>query len=64
MEANMKAVLTGTHTLNGHQACAEGALSAGCRFLGYYPIRPSFGIVERFIHRCSDVDGVFVQMED
>jgi 2-oxoglutarate ferredoxin oxidoreductase subunit alpha len=59
-----KAVLTGTHHLTGSQACAEGALSAGCRFLGYYPIFPSFDIVERFAERFSDVQGVLIQMED
>ncbi len=62
-EAN-QAVLTGTHDLTGSQACAEGGLSAGCRFLGYYPIFPSFDIVERFAERFSDVEGVLIQMED
>ena len=64
MEANTKTILAGKHTLSGHQACAEGALAAGGRFLGYYPIRPAFDIVKRYIQRCPDVDGVFVQMED
>jgi 2-oxoglutarate ferredoxin oxidoreductase subunit alpha len=59
-----QAVLTGTHHLTGSQACAEGALSAGCRFLGFYPIFPSFDIVERFAERFSDVQGVLIQMED
>jgi len=57
-------VQSGTHTLTGCQACAEGALSAGCSFLGYYPIHPSFDIVERYAERFSDVDGVLIQMED
>ena len=64
MKTRKEAVLTGTHTLTGSQACAEGALSAGCRFLGYYPIIPSFPIIERFAERFSDVDGVLIQMED
>ncbi len=64
MEEVNKAVLTGTHHLTGSQACAEGALSAGCCFLGYYPIFPSFDIVERLVERFSDVQGVFIQMED
>jgi 2-oxoglutarate ferredoxin oxidoreductase subunit alpha len=59
-----QAVLTGTHHLTGSQACAEGALSAGCRFLGYYPIFPSFEIVERFAERFSNVQGILIQMED
>ncbi|MBN2029481.1 2-oxoacid:acceptor oxidoreductase subunit alpha [bacterium] len=62
-ETNL-AVLTGSHDLTGSQACAEGGLSAGCRFLGYYPIFPSFDIVERFAERFSDVKGVLIQMED
>jgi len=64
LKADRKGILTGKHQLSGSQACAEGAFSAGCRFLGYYPIRPSFGVVERFIERCADGDGVFIQMED
>ncbi len=64
MEANTKAIFKGKHNLSGNQACAEGALAAGCLFLGYCPIRPSFGIVKRFIERCTEAGGVFVQMED
>jgi 2-oxoglutarate ferredoxin oxidoreductase subunit alpha len=64
MEVINKAVLTGTRQLTGSQACAEGALSAGCRFLGYYPIFPSFDIVERLAERFADVQGVLIQMED
>lgn len=59
-----QAVSAGTDLLTGSQACAEGALSAGCRFLGYYPIFPSFDIVERLAERFSDVQGVLIQMED
>jgi len=59
-----KAFLTGTHHLTGSQACAEGALSAGCRFLGYYPVFPSFDIVVRFAERIREVQGVLIQMED
>lgn len=64
MKKSNKAVLSGTHTLTGSQACAEGALSAGCSFLGYYPIIPSFDIVERYAERFSDINGVLIQMED
>ncbi len=64
LKADLKGVLTGKHHLSGYQACAEGALSAGCGFLGYCPIQPSFGIVERFIERCSEAGATFVQMED
>ena len=64
MKADQKGILTGKHQLSGYQACTEGALAAGCRFLGYCPIKPSFEIVHRFAERSSDVDGIFVQMED
>jgi 2-oxoglutarate ferredoxin oxidoreductase subunit alpha len=61
---NPKAVLTGTHKLSGNQACAEGAIAAGCRFLSSYPLPPSIEIIKRYTERAKDVDGVFIQMED
>ncbi|MDP7420858.1 MAG: 2-oxoacid:acceptor oxidoreductase subunit alpha, partial [bacterium] len=64
MKTDSGGVLTGTHRLSGNQACAEGALAAGCRFLGVYPIVPSLELVDRFARRCPDVDGAFIQMED
>ena len=64
MKAEPKGVLTGTYRLNGNQACAEGALSAGCRFLGAYPIVPSLEVIERFSQRCPEVGATFIQMED
>ncbi len=64
VKTNPKAVLTGTHKLNGGQACAEGALAAGCRFLSAYPISPSIGVIKRYTERAKDVDAVFIQMED
>ncbi|TAJ44620.1 2-oxoacid:acceptor oxidoreductase subunit alpha [Methanofollis fontis] len=48
----------------GNTACAEGALAAGCRFFGGYPITPSTEIAEHMARRMPKVDGVFVQMED
>ena len=59
-----KAVLTGTHFMSGDLACAEGALAAGCRFFGGYPITPATEISERMSRRLVEVGGVFVQMED
>ncbi len=64
MKDNPKAVLTGTHKLTGNQACAEGAIAAGCRFLSAYPLPPSIEIIKRYTERAKDVDAVFVQMED
>jgi 2-oxoglutarate ferredoxin oxidoreductase subunit alpha len=64
MKADSKGVLTGTHRLTGNHACAEGALSAGCRFLGVYPIMPALEVSERYLKRAKDIDAVFIQMED
>jgi 2-oxoglutarate ferredoxin oxidoreductase subunit alpha len=64
MRADSKGVLTGDHYLDGDQACAEGALAAGCRFFAGYPITPSTEIAERFAERIPEVGGVFIQMED
>ncbi len=50
--------------MNGDHACAEGALAAGCRFFGGYPITPSTEIAERLARRMPEVNGVFLQMED
>jgi len=58
------AVLTGEYFMTGDVACAEGALAAGCRFFGGYPITPATEIAERMAIRLSQVDGCFIQMED
>ncbi len=50
--------------LSGNEACAEGALAAGCRFFGGYPITPSSEIAEVLSHHLPEVGGVFIQMED
>ena len=38
MKADPAGVLTGVHYLDGDYACGEGAMAAGCRFVGGYPI--------------------------
>ena len=50
--------------LSGNQACALGAIAAGCRFFAGYPITPSSEVAERLARQLPEVDGVFVQMED
>ncbi|MFC1963610.1 2-oxoacid:acceptor oxidoreductase subunit alpha, partial [Chloroflexota bacterium] len=50
--------------VNGDVACAEGAISAGCRFFAGYPITPATEIAERMSERLPQVGGVYVQMED
>jgi 2-oxoglutarate ferredoxin oxidoreductase subunit alpha len=49
---------------SGNHASAEGALAAGCRFFGGYPITPSSEVAELMSKRLPLVDGTFVQMED
>ncbi|MBR9980628.1 MAG: 2-oxoacid:acceptor oxidoreductase subunit alpha [Desulfatitalea sp.] len=58
------AVLTGEHYMTGDEACAEGALAAGCRFFGGYPITPATEIAEHMSKRLPEVGGTFIQMED
>lgn len=64
LKSDPKGVLTGSHYLDGDFALAEGALAAGCRFFGGYPITPSTETAERFSERIPHVGGVFIQMED
>ena len=57
-------VLTGEYFMNGDFACAEGALAAGCKFFGGYPITPATEVAERMSARLPDVGGTYIQMED
>jgi 2-oxoglutarate/2-oxoacid ferredoxin oxidoreductase subunit alpha len=50
--------------VQGNEACAEGAIAAGCRFFAGYPITPSSEIPERLSIRLPQLDGVYIQMED
>jgi 2-oxoglutarate ferredoxin oxidoreductase subunit alpha len=56
--------LNGEFFFNGDIACAEGAISAGCRFFAGYPITPATEVAERMSERLPQVGGVFIQMED
>jgi 2-oxoglutarate/2-oxoacid ferredoxin oxidoreductase subunit alpha len=57
-------ILTGEHFINGDEACAEGAIAAGCRFFAGYPITPATEIAERMAKRLPQVQGICLQMED
>ena len=57
-------VLSGAHFMNGDVACAEGALMAGCRFFGGYPITPATEIAEHLSERMPEFGGIYIQMED
>ncbi len=57
-------VTSGTHFWQGNEACAEGAIAAGCRFYAGYPITPASEIFEHMAVRLPQVGGIEVQMED
>ncbi|OGO03093.1 MAG: 2-oxoglutarate synthase subunit alpha, partial [Chloroflexi bacterium RBG_13_52_14] len=57
-------ILSGEFFMNGDEACAEGAIVAGCRFFAGYPITPATEVAERMSERLPQVGGVFIQMED
>jgi len=57
-------ILEGEFFMNGDEACAEGAISAGCRFFAGYPITPATEVAERMSVRLPQIGGVYVQMED
>ena len=48
----------------GDIACAEGALAAGCRYFGGYPITPATEIAEWMSQRMPGLGGAYVQYED
>lgn len=50
--------------LLGDDACAEGAVFAGCRFFAGYPITPATEIAELMALRLPLVGGYYLQMED
>lgn len=50
--------------IQGNEACARGAIKAGCRFFAGYPITPSTEIAEDMALLLPREAGTFVQMED
>jgi 2-oxoglutarate ferredoxin oxidoreductase subunit alpha len=50
--------------MQGNEACAVGAIAAGCRFFAGYPITPSSEIAEYMSRTLPLVGGKFIQMED
>jgi 2-oxoglutarate ferredoxin oxidoreductase subunit alpha len=50
--------------LQGDEACALGAIQAGCRFFGGYPITPATEIAETMAEELPKIGGKFIQMED
>ncbi|MBC2722244.1 2-oxoacid:acceptor oxidoreductase subunit alpha [Desulfosporosinus sp.] len=54
----------GVQFMQGNEACVYGAIDAGARFYGGYPITPSSEIAELSAELLPQVDGIFLQMED
>jgi 2-oxoglutarate ferredoxin oxidoreductase subunit alpha len=50
--------------IQGNEACARGAIKAGCRFFAGYPITPSTEIAEDMALFLPKEGGAFIQMED
>ncbi len=50
--------------LEGNEACAEGALYAGCTFFAGYPITPSSEVAEYLSKELPKKGGFYLQMED
>jgi len=50
--------------LQGNEACAEGALYAGCTFFAGYPITPATEVAEYLARKLPFINGVIMQMED
>jgi len=51
--------------MQGDEACAEGAIAAGCNYYAGYPITPANEIMERVCERFMQLARrVFIQMED
>jgi 2-oxoglutarate ferredoxin oxidoreductase subunit alpha len=59
-----KIIEPGTHFMMGNEACALGAIVAGCRYFAFYPITPANEIAEHMSTLLPKVGGVYMQMED
>ena len=55
---------SGPKLMQGNEACAAGAVAAGCRFMAGYPITPATEIPEYLSDKMFAAGGVFMQMED
>ena len=63
-KASHNGVLSGEFFMQGDIASAEGAICAGCRFFGGYPITPATEVAQRMSERLPLVGGIYIQMED
>jgi 2-oxoglutarate ferredoxin oxidoreductase subunit alpha len=54
----------GNYLMMGNEACALGAIIAGCKFFAFYPITPANEIAEYMSIYLPKVGGIYIQMED
>ena len=65
MKTRLKKIIEpGTHLMMGNEACAFGAILAGCRYFAFYPITPANEIAEQMSTLLPKVGGIYIQMED
>jgi 2-oxoglutarate ferredoxin oxidoreductase subunit alpha len=53
-----------TYFWQGNEACAQAAVTAGCRFFAGYPITPASEIAELLSEKLPKTGGIAIQMED
>ena len=53
-----------TFFIQGDEACAYGAIYAGCDFFAGYPITPASEVAELLALEMPKVNGYCIQMED
>ena len=64
MFQTFKEGLMSTNFIDGNDACAAGAIAAGCNFFAGYPITPATSIYNYMLKALPKVDGVCLQGED
>jgi 2-oxoglutarate ferredoxin oxidoreductase subunit alpha len=64
IENNKRFLKPGKHLMMGNEAMSEGAIAAGLKFFGGYPITPSTEVIEHLARRLPEVGGCCMQMED
>lgn len=63
-EPEQRKRLEAMELIQGNEACARGALYAGCNFFAGYPITPASEIMEWMARELPRRRGTFIQMED
>ena len=53
-----------TNFIDGNDACAAGAIAAGCNFFAGYPITPATSIYNYMLNAMPEKDGICLQGED